>query len=73
MTTSWTQADIAALEAAMKGGTLSVQFGDRKVQFQSLTEMLKLRTEMIDAVNASTDSSSVSRTSYGSFSKGGTE
>jgi hypothetical protein len=42
MTTSWTQDDIAALEAAIKGGTLRVRFGDREVQYQSMGEMLKL-------------------------------
>ncbi len=70
MSTSWTQADIAALETAMKGGTLSVQFGDRRIQFQSITEMLKLRQEMMDAVAAAAGSAN-SRTTYASFSKGG--
>ncbi len=70
MATSWTQADVAALEAAIKGGTLRVRFGDREVQYQSITEMLKLRQEMIDAVAASAGSAPGSRTTYGSFSKG---
>jgi len=71
MATSWTQSDIDALEAAIKVGRLSVRFGDRSVQYQSITEMLKLRQEMIDAVASSGGTSTQNRTSYASFSKGG--
>ena len=67
MTTSWTEADIASLEAAIKGGTLRVRFGDREVQYQSMGEMLKLLQYMKDTVAAGTDTS---RTTYARFRKG---
>ncbi len=69
MSTSWTQADIDALEANIKRGILSVQFGDRQMQFQSISEMLKLRQEMKDAV-ASSSGGGKSRTSYAMTRKG---
>jgi hypothetical protein len=50
MTTSWTEADIASLEAAINGGTLRVRFGDREVQYQSMADMLKLLQYMKDTV-----------------------
>ncbi len=70
MSTSWTQDDIDALEANIKRGILSVPFGDRQVQFQSISEMLKLRQEMKDAVAASSSSGTSSRTSYAMTRKG---
>ncbi len=69
MTTSWTQADITALEAAVKGGTLRVRFGDREVQYQSMGEMLKLLQTMKDAV-AIKEGTGSSRTTYARFRKG---
>ncbi len=69
MATSWTQEDITALEAAIKGGTLRVRFGDREVQYQSMADMLKLLQYMKDtvAVAAGTDTS---RTTYARVRKG---
>ncbi len=70
MATSWTQADIDALEAAIKGGVLSVRFENREVQkFGSISEALKLLQHMKDAVATAT-SSAVTRTTYGVFNKG---
>ena len=69
MTTSWTQADITALEAAIKGGTLRVRFGDREVQYQSMGDMLKLLQNMKDAV-AIKEGTDASRTTYARFRKG---
>ncbi len=69
MTTSWTETDIAALEAAIKGGTLRVRFGDREVQYQSTGEMLKLLQTMKDAV-AIASSTAITRTTYARFRKG---
>ncbi len=69
MATSWTQEDITALEAAIKGGTLRVRFGDREVQYQSMGDMLKLLQTMKDAVAISTGTDS-SRTTYARFRKG---
>ncbi len=69
MSTSWTQADIDALEANMKRGILSLQFGERQITFQSMAEMRELRREMQEAVAAAT-SSAKSRTSYAMTRKG---
>ena len=69
MTTSWTQDDIAALEAAIKGGTLRVRFGDREVQYQSMGEMLKLLQYMKDTVDTAAGTGT-GRTTYARFRKG---
>ena len=68
MTTSWTEADVAALEGAIKRGVLRVRFENREVFYNSSTEMLKLLQTMKDAVAKST-SGATSRTSYGAFRK----
>ncbi len=68
MTTSWTQADVDALEAAIKTGAIEVQYENRRVRYNSTTEMLKLLQTMKDTVAKATESPR-SRTSYGSFSK----
>lgn len=68
MTTSWTEADITALEAAIKGGTLRVRFENREVQYQTISEMLKLLQTMKDEVST-TGSTSVIRSTYASFTK----
>jgi hypothetical protein len=67
MTTSWTEADITALETAIKGGVLRVRFGDREVQYQSISEMLNLLQTMKDTVSSS--ASSVTRCTYAKFVK----
>lgn len=72
MSTSWTQADITALEAAIKRGVLRVSFKDRDVQYQSISEMLKLLQTMKDAVEAETTTTGSGRTTYGTFRKGST-
>ncbi len=69
MTTSWTQDDITALEAAIKGGPLRVRFGDREVQYQSMGEMLKLLQYMKDTVDMAAGTGA-GRTTYVRFRKG---
>ena len=69
MTTTWTEADIAALEAAIKSGRQRVRFGHREHEYQTVDQMLKLLATMKDSVASATGTSS-SRTTYGSFSKG---
>jgi hypothetical protein len=70
VTTSWTQADIEALEAAIKGGTLRVRFENREVQYQSTSEMLKLLQAMKDAVAGESPAGVPNRTTYATFRKG---
>ncbi len=69
MTTSWTEADVAALETAIKSGTLRVRFGEREVQYQSVSDMLKLLQTMKDAV-AIANNTAGKRTTYARFRKG---
>ncbi len=71
MATSWTQTDIQALESAIKGGVLRVRFSDREVQYQSISEMLKLLQTMKDAVETDTSptSTGTGRTTYARFRK----
>ncbi len=70
MSTSWTQADIDALEAKLAKAIASAQFGDRSVTFQPISEMRKLLEQMKDAVASSTGGGK-SRTSYAMTRKGG--
>ena len=50
MACSWTQADLDALESAIKDGVKEVEYGDKKVVYRSLDEMLKLRNLMRDCL-----------------------
>ncbi len=50
MATSWTQANLDALEAAIAKGVKSVSYGDRRVDYNTLDEMLKLRATMRDEI-----------------------
>lgn len=50
MATSWTQSDLEALEASIAKGVKSVSYGDRRVDYNSLDEMLKLRATMRDEI-----------------------
>lgn len=45
-TTSWTSADVAALESAIKRGTKSVAYATGRVEYHSLAEMLTLLDRM---------------------------
>ncbi len=69
MTTSWTQADIDALEAEIKSLNQRVRFGDREVQKATMDEKLKLLQVMKDAVAQASPSTATSRTSYGYFKR----
>lgn len=53
-TTTWTSTHLAALEAAIAKGVRSVSYGDRRVEYGSIDEMLKLRATMAAAI-AGTD------------------
>lgn len=43
---SWTQADLDALEAAIAKGVRRVKYSDKEIWYHSLDEMLKLRDTM---------------------------
>ena len=40
---AWTQADLDALDTALKRDTLQVQFGDRTVRYHSKPDLLAVR------------------------------
>ncbi len=64
--TSWTMADLAALEDAIKSGASEVRFADRVVTYRSLDDMLKLRNVIQVALGVAGDR----RTHYARFKKG---
>ena len=50
---SWTEEDLAALNASIKSGIKEVDYpGGHSIQYQSLSEMLKLRQAMILEINS---------------------
>lgn len=66
---AWTQADIDALEAALKTGVLTVHYADRSVTYRSLAEMLQLRATMKDTVLGAAGTAKA-RPSFAKTSKG---
>jgi hypothetical protein len=64
---AWTSTDIEALETAIKTGTKSVQFSDRRVEYHSLSEMLRLLAAMKAEVE--TAAGTRTSTSYATFTK----
>lgn len=69
MATTWTVADIAALEAAIKSGALRVRFSDGKeIQYHSLSDMLTLLRTMREEVAGET--TATTRTTYAVTYKG---
>jgi hypothetical protein len=53
MPTTWTQTDLATLEAAIASGTRHVQYGDKSVTYQTIEQMLRARSEIMSAVGGS--------------------
>lgn len=44
---AWTQTQLDTLEAAIAQGVLTVEYGDKRVTYQSMADMLRLREKMI--------------------------
>jgi hypothetical protein len=65
MTTTWTQADLATLEAAIASGTRHVQYGDKSVTYQTIEQMLRARSEIISALSGGSP-----RKFFATYSKG---
>lgn len=63
---AWTQADIDALDVAIKQGVQTVSYADRTVTYRSLDDMLRLRQVM---TNSAAGSAGVSST-LAKFDKG---
>jgi hypothetical protein len=51
---AFTQADLDALDAAIASGELSVGYGDRRVTYRSLDELLRAREIMARALGLTT-------------------
>jgi hypothetical protein len=67
---AWSQADVDALDQALKAGAKRVRFSDqREVEYHSLDEMLKLREAMVAVVASSSGSGRASST-LAQFTKG---
>lgn len=45
---AWTQAQLDALNKAIANGSTKVKYADREVTYRTLSEMLKLRSVMMD-------------------------
>lgn len=54
MAASFTQAQLDALEEAIALGALKVQYKDKMVEYRSLTDMLRVRDLMRQALGAAT-------------------
>lgn len=65
---AYTQIQLDAIEAAIAEGTLKVEYGDKKVEYRSLNEMIRIR----DIIKASLNPGSrrtLAETSKGVFPK----
>ena len=49
---AFSQADLDALDAAIKAGERSVAFGDRRVEYRDMSEMLKARALIVAELRA---------------------
>lgn len=64
---AYTQNQLNAIEAAIAEGALVVQYDNKKVEYRSLNDMLRIRDMMREELSgASSDGGIV----YGSFSRG---
>lgn len=63
---AYTQTQLDALEAAIAEGALKVEYGDKKVEYRSLNEMIRIR----DVIKAALEGLPAQRRTYASHSKG---
>lgn len=63
---AYTANDLTAIESAIKEGTLEVQYGDKRVRYRSLDEMMRIR----DLIRAELGLTSPRLRRYGQFNKG---
>lgn len=67
---AWTSDDLVVLEKAIATGATSVEYADKKVQYRSLEEMLKVRDMIRDELGLNGEDPSNAGRKYASFSKG---
>lgn len=63
---AWTQADLEAIETAIKNGTSEVQYADKRVKYRSLEELKEIRA----MISKELDTSKPGKITYAEFSKG---
>lgn len=51
--TNWTEADLAAIEAAIASGASEVRYGDKSVRYQTMQQMLIARNMIRQALGYS--------------------
>lgn len=61
---AYTQADLDALDTAIASGQLSVQFGDRRVQYRSMAELMQARKHVASQIAAASGRSSHNRFTF---------
>jgi hypothetical protein len=61
----FTQEQYTALCAAIAQGVLKVEYGDKKIEYRSLNEMMRIKTQMENALGIGKR-----RTKYAQHSKG---
>lgn len=61
---AWTQADLAALEAAIATGAKRVRFQTHEVEYQSLKDLLTARDIIRDELSGSSSQSGVLFSEY---------
>lgn len=49
---AWTQADIDAIDEAIKSGALRVQFADRLMIYRSIDELIKARSQGLQQLDS---------------------
>ena len=64
---AWSASDLTAIETAIASGTMRVSFGDRTIEYRSISELLKARDAIKSAIAGS---SSGTMTTLAQFSKG---
>jgi hypothetical protein len=65
---AWTTEHLATIEAAIAKETLRCQFGERMVEYRTITELLKARDAIKQAIRAA--GGSTTRCTYATHSKG---
>lgn len=67
---AFTAADLAAIDRAIKGGALKVEYGDRIVWYRSLDEMIRIRGLIQADVDAANGTTATARYSFAGYRPG---
>jgi len=64
---AWTQEQLDAIEAAIAQGVLEIEYADKKVKYNSLNDMLRVRDLIRNELGITTNTSN---RKYAQFNKG---